>query len=156
EAAKLLDQAELWADLSFNNPENHEKRKQYLHDLDQLERTERDPNALSYELERARDVHRSLDAERRALTGPLIEQGNTLRAEVETLATADQLQTAGAVSRPWTQLELINQATTYGLILIGACLIAGFLIPLAALSAAAFLAMIYLAMPPWPGLPPNP
>ncbi len=32
----------------------------------------------------------------------------------------------------------------------------GFLTPLAALSAAAFLAMIYFSMPPWPGLPPNP
>jgi hypothetical protein len=57
---------------------------------------------------------------------------------------------------PWTQLGLINLATTYGLIVIGVCLIAGFLTPLAALSAAAFLAMIYLSMPPWPGLPPNP
>jgi hypothetical protein len=30
------------------------------------------------------------------------------------------------------------------------------LTPLAALSAAGFLAMIYLSMPPWPGMPPNP
>ncbi len=44
----------------------------------------------------------------------------------------------------------------FGLIAIGFCLIVGFLTPLAALSAAAFLAMIYLSMPPWPGLPPNP
>ncbi len=28
--------------------------------------------------------------------------------------------------------------------------------PFAALSAAAFLAMIYFSMPPWPGMPPNP
>ena len=58
--------------------------------------------------------------------------------------------------RSWTQLDLINIATTYGLIAIGACLILGFLTPWAALGAVAFLAMIYLSMPPWPGLPPNP
>ncbi len=55
-----------------------------------------------------------------------------------------------------TQLDLINMATTYGLIAIGACLILGLLTPLAALGGAAFLAMIYFSMPPWPGLPPNP
>jgi hypothetical protein len=32
----------------------------------------------------------------------------------------------------------------------------GFLTPFSAICAAAFLAMIYLSMPPWPGLPPNP
>ena len=51
---------------------------------------------------------------------------------------------------------MLNAVTMYGLIAIGVCLIAGFLTPLAALSAAAFLAMIYFSMPPWPGLPPNP
>ena len=51
---------------------------------------------------------------------------------------------------------MINLLTTYGLIAIGFCLILGFLTPLAALRRAAFLAMIYLSMPPWPGLPANP
>jgi uncharacterized membrane protein YphA (DoxX/SURF4 family) len=46
--------------------------------------------------------------------------------------------------------------TIISLIAIGFCLIAGFLTPVAALSAAGFLAMIYLSMPPWPGSPPNP
>jgi hypothetical protein len=44
----------------------------------------------------------------------------------------------------------------YGLCAMGICLILGFLTPFAALCAAGFLAMIYLSMPPWPGLPPNP
>ena len=50
---------------------------------------------------------------------------------------------------------MINRLTMFGLVAIGFCLIAGFLTPLAALSAAAFLAMIYLSMPPLPGLPPT-
>jgi uncharacterized membrane protein YphA (DoxX/SURF4 family) len=156
QAAKLLDEAERRAKSWFNDPGNHEKRLKYYHDLGEVQRTERDPNALSFQLERAWDARRALDADRRALTGPLIERGNTLRAEVETLATADQVESAGPVPRPWTQLDLINFTTTYGLIAIGVCLILGLLTPLAALGAAAFLAMIYLSMPPWPGLPTNP
>ncbi len=51
---------------------------------------------------------------------------------------------------------MANWLTTYGLCAIGVCLILGFLTPLAAICAAAFLALIYLSIPPWPGLPPNP
>ena len=156
QAAKALDEAERWANAWFNDPENHEKRLKYYHDLGEVQRTERDPNALSFQLERAWDARRALDADRRALTAPLIERGSTLRAEVEKLATSDQVAADGPVPRPWTQLDLINFATTFGLIAIGACLILGLLTPLAALGAAAFLAMIYLSMPPWPGLPSNP
>jgi len=156
QAAKLLDEAERAAGYWFNDPENHEKRQKYYHDLAQVQRTERDPEALSFQLERAWEARRSLDVDRRALTGPLVERGNTLRAEVAKLALPDQLKAAGAVPRSWTQLDLLNLATTYGLIAIGACLVLGFLTPLAALGAAAFLGMIYLSMPPWPGLPPNP
>jgi uncharacterized membrane protein YphA (DoxX/SURF4 family) len=192
QAAKLLDEAERWANFWFSDPENHDKRLKYYHDLREVQQTERDPEALSFQLERAWDARRSLDADRRTLTAPLIKRGKTLREEVAKLATADQLKAAGetvgaylkataagvmvrvglsrpdrteipgslspadAVPRPWTQLDVINLTTTYGLIAIGVCLILGLLTPLAALGAAGFLAMIYLSMPPWPGLPPNP
>jgi uncharacterized membrane protein YphA (DoxX/SURF4 family) len=53
-------------------------------------------------------------------------------------------------------LDVANLLTMYGLCAIGVCLLLGFLTPFSALCAAAFLAMIYLSMPPWPGLPPNP
>src|SRR5262249_35714537 len=75
---------------------------------------------------------------------------------VDAVATPEQRKAAGVWAAPRTSLDTVNQLTMYGLIAIGLCLIAGFLTPLAALSAAAFLALIYLSMPPWPGLPPNP
>ncbi len=156
QAEKLADESERWIDFWFNDFENKEKREKYLHDLDHVEQIEHDPNALSYERERALETRRGLDADRRSLIGPLVERGKTLRAAVAKLATDDQLQKAGGIGAPWTHLDAINLATTYGLIAIGVCLILGFLTPLAALGAAAFLAMIYLSMPPWPGLPPNP
>jgi uncharacterized membrane protein YphA (DoxX/SURF4 family) len=180
EASKLLDEAERWADRWFSDPENREKSKKYLHQLDEVEATEKNPQAMSFELERAREARRGLDTERRALVGALEERSKAFRdAVVAKLATSEQVRDAKApllsrvgpqapaasdsdaikaaeAARPWDQLDWINFATTYGLIAIGICLILGFLTPLAALGAAAFLAMIYLSMPPWPGLPTNP
>ena len=179
EASKQLDEAERWADLWFSDPENQEKRKKYFNELDQVEADEHNPDVLSFERERMWDARRSLDADRRALIGPIVERGKALRDAVAKLATSEQLQAAKApllsriapqapaavvrdkvvaaeAARSWTRLDWINFATTYGLIAIGICLILGFLTPLAALGAVAFLAMIYLSMPPWPGLPPNP
>ncbi len=140
---------------------------------------------MSFERERAADARRTLDTERRSLIAPLAERESALRDAVAKLAIREQVQSAKAPllslvkikpavypvtdpdadretiiaaeeSRPWTRLDWINAATTYGLIAIGGCLILGFLTPLSALGAAAFLAMIYLSMPPWPGLPDNP
>jgi uncharacterized membrane protein YphA (DoxX/SURF4 family) len=179
EASKRLDEAEHWADHWFSDPENQNKRKEYLHKLDQLEQTDNNPQAMSYERERASDARRALDTDRRGLLGPLEERGKALRDAVAKIATSDQIKDARAplharvgptstsasdsdairlaeAARPWDRLHWINFATTYGLIAIGFCLMAGLLTPLAALGAAAFLAMIYLSMPPWPGLPDNP
>jgi len=156
EARKILDEYQQWADYWFDDPENSEKRQKYLYDLRHVEQTEADAAALSSQKERAADARRSLDADRRSLTGPLVEREKALRDAVAKLATADQIKTSGAGGSPRTSLDLLNNLTMYGLIAIGFCLMAGFLTPLAALSAAAFLAMIYLSMPPWPGLPPNP
>jgi uncharacterized membrane protein YphA (DoxX/SURF4 family) len=44
----------------------------------------------------------------------------------------------------------------WGLVVCGACLLLGFLTPLAALGGATLLAMFYFSMPPWPGLPEAP
>jgi uncharacterized membrane protein YphA (DoxX/SURF4 family) len=156
EAQETLDQSLQWADHWFNNPENAEKREKYYHDLREIQSTESDPQSLSFEKERAWDARRSVDADRRSLTAPLLEHGKELRDAVVKLAKPEQQKTAGAASRPWNSLELHNLLTIYGLIAIGLCLMAGFLTPWAALGAAFFLANIYLSMPPWPGLPPNP
>jgi uncharacterized membrane protein YphA (DoxX/SURF4 family) len=182
-AQKILDESLRWADYWFADPDNVEKIRKYDRDLGQVLATERDPDALSFQQERAADARRTVDADRRSLILPLNGQAKTLREGVAKLATAEQLKAEGATreavltllekagigsgspgqaqttSAPpvrWTGLDVLNALTMYGLIAIGFCLIAGFLTPLAALSAAAFLAMIYFSMPPWPGLPTNP
>jgi uncharacterized membrane protein YphA (DoxX/SURF4 family) len=155
-AAKVLADNELWLDQWWDNPENAEKRKKYTDELTQVESKEQDPKAMSYELERCWESRRSLEADRKSLSYPLVERGKTVQESVAKVATPNQLQSAGPTSRPHDQLWYINQMTTYGLIAIGICLITGFLTPFAALCAALFLAMIYLSIPPWPGMPPNP
>jgi uncharacterized membrane protein YphA (DoxX/SURF4 family) len=124
-----------------------------------------------------------VEYDRKSLIQPIAGQEKALRESVAKLATPDQVKAAGATrewiltqidkiginssslgasvapSVPpvrWTSLDVLNALTMYGLVLIGGCLILGFLTPVAALSAAGFLAMIYFSMPPWPGLPPNP
>jgi uncharacterized membrane protein YphA (DoxX/SURF4 family) len=154
DAQKILADHLQWADYWFNDPENSEKRQKYFAELARVQKTEQDPNALAYERERAWDARRSVDSDRRALTQPLVERGKLLAEAIK--VTPEQLKTRGPVAAPYTSLDLLNILTTYGLIAIGLCLLAGFLTPLAALSAAGFLAMIYLSMPPWPGMPPNP
>lgn len=182
-AQKTLDESLRWADYWFADPDNVEKINKYKHDLDQVLATERDPDALSFQKERAADARRSVDADRRSLILPLAGQEKTLREGVAKHATPEQITAASATKDAvltllakagigsgspgqsqsntappvrWTSLDILNALTMYGLIAIGLCLIAGFLTPLAALSAAAFLAMIYFSMPPWPGLPANP
>jgi uncharacterized membrane protein YphA (DoxX/SURF4 family) len=155
-AQKVLADNLQWADYWFNDPENSEKRQKYFDELAKVQKTERDPDALSYQRERAWEARRSVDSDRRALVQPLLERGKALEEAVTEIAPPDQQKAVGPPRAAYSSLDLLNDLTMYGLIAIGLCLIAGFLTPLAALSAAAFLAMIYFSMPPWPGMPPNP
>lgn len=59
-------------------------------------------------------------------------------------------------SLAWTRLEWIDWLTKYGLCLIGACLLVGLFTRPACVGGALFLLLVYLSMPPFPGLPDNP
>lgn len=155
-AKTLLEESYTWADYWFNNFENREAREKYISDLAKIQQTEQNPDALSFERERAWETRRTLEADRRKLTGPLAARGQELADAVAALAGPEQRASAGAYTPPLTFLDVANTLTMYGLCAMGVCLILGFLTPLAALCAAGFLALIYLSMPPWPGLPPNP
>lgn len=155
-AKALLERGNAWADVWFNAYDNKEAREKYLHELGVVEQTEQNPNALSFERERAWESRRSLDGDRRKLTAPLVQQGQELADAATAMATPEQKASAGDYAPPATFLQIANFLTIYGLIAMGGCLIVGFLTPFAAICAAGFLAMIYLSMPPWPGLPPNP
>ncbi len=155
-AKALLEQGNAWADVWFNAYDNREARQKYLSELTKVEQTERNPDALAYERERAWETRRTLEGDRKTLTAPLVAKGQELADAVVALRTPEQQASAGNYSAPLSFLDVANWLTMYGLCAIGVCLILGFLTPLAAICAAAFLALVYLSFPPWPGLPPNP
>jgi uncharacterized membrane protein YphA (DoxX/SURF4 family) len=155
-AAKELKHSEEFADIWFADKEIREKREKYFHGLRELQAIDKKPGALSFERERAAAKRKDLDVERKELTADLVGQAGALHSAVVKLATADQVTAAGPETPPSTQLDLINAMTMYGLVAMGVCLILGLFTPFAALAGAVFLGQIYLSMPPWPGLPPNP
>ncbi len=151
----LLAEADVWADYWFHAPDNANDVAKYMRDLRGAIEAERDPNALSYQRERARETRTALAVDRPKLIAPIVERTDALKGAIETLATPEQ-KGRGPYRPPTTFLDLANVMTMYGLIAMGACLILGLLTPLSALGAATFLGMIYLSMPPWPGLPAPP
>ena len=155
-AKALLEQGNAWADVWFNAYDNREAREKYLSELTKVEQTERHPDAPAYERERAWETRWTLEGDRKKLTAPLVAKGQELADAVVALKTPEQQASAGDYSAPLSFLDVANWLTTFGLCGIGVCLILGFLTPLAAICAAAFLALLYLSFPPWPGLPPNP
>ena len=73
------------------------------------------------------------------------------------MATPEQLKSAGAVIALDTQLDLINTADDLRTDRDRCLPDPGIVDPMGgAVAPRTFLAMIYLSMPPWPGLPPNP
>jgi uncharacterized membrane protein YphA (DoxX/SURF4 family) len=156
QAQQILDENLKWIDYWFQDPDVIQKQEKYQHELKQVEAVERNPRALSYEKERAWDARKALDADRRSVTAPVVEREKALVESIDKLAKSDQIKVAEPPAAEWTSLDVANNVTIAGLLTIGLCLMAGFLTPFAALCAAVFLAMIYLSMPPWPGLPANP
>jgi uncharacterized membrane protein YphA (DoxX/SURF4 family) len=53
-------------------------------------------------------------------------------------------------------IDRIDRSIAWGLTLVGGCILLGFMTRPACLVAACFLALVYLAYPPWPSLPDNP
>jgi uncharacterized membrane protein YphA (DoxX/SURF4 family) len=156
-AQAVLNNSLDWAEHWFHHHENVEKLKKYDHDITMVQKAEDRSNALSFERERTWEARRLAEADRKALIAPIVDTGTELRETIiEKIATAEQKAAAGPIKPEWSSLDVANALTMYGLVAIGICLIAGLFTPFAALCAAAFLAMIYLSMPPWPGLPPNP
>jgi uncharacterized membrane protein YphA (DoxX/SURF4 family) len=155
-AAARLKEADDFAEAWFSDKETREKVAKYKHELGGVQAVERNLHALSYERERAAAKRKELDSERRQLIADLESRGARLRTAVIDLAKPEQREAAGPLAPALSSLDMVNAMTMYGLVVMGVCLILGIVTPLAALAGAVFLGQIYLSMPPWPGLPPNP
>ncbi|GAC1339267.1 MAG: hypothetical protein NVSMB14_05680 [Isosphaeraceae bacterium] len=156
-AETALESADKNATNWFRDAENVQKLDKYRKGIDRLEHYDLKPPATSYERERSDDLRKETNADRREMLRMIDGWTATLEKSWLGLATDEQIEKYGFAPGPaWTKMDYVNQLTIYGLLIMGVCLMFGFLTPVAALSAAAFLAMIYLSMPPWPDLPKSP
>lgn len=174
-AVEALENASATADAWFRQPDHVDNLKKYADDLAKFRTLETDPNAVSYQKELVAKELRKLNQTRNELLDTIDAWTESLQASWAALATpetkrglnADHGEFAGLrydfrksvadrPTEPMSRLDWLNTATIYGLMIAGACLILGLFTRLAALWSAGFLALIYLSLPPWPGLPENP
>lgn len=157
-AQASLDTVAAQADAWFLNQDNADTVLKYLDQLAEIEAVQHDPNVLASQREAATKTRKEAETTRRQLTSVIDEWSSDLHAQWNApgLITDQQKATFGAPKPPLTQLEIVNLATKWGLTIVGACLLTGFLTPLAGLAGAALLLMFYLSQPPFPGLPEPP
>lgn len=151
-----VDAATAFAEDWFESRDNREAREKYVHDLETLRKVEANPDALETERTWSWSQRKALDKDRKDLVQDLDARRTDLRLALLKIATTEQLTSAGDYAPPSTSLQFNDWLTAHGLLALGLCLMLGLFTRLAALSGAAFLTLIYLSMPPWPGLPDNP
>jgi uncharacterized membrane protein YphA (DoxX/SURF4 family) len=157
EAAKALEKQAEEAEAWFNDTENAKRVQKYFDDLRRMRAiTEDKPEALESERSQALRDRAGIESDRRSLVQVVDGWTQSLRESWKKLLTPEQLSGSRPLQAPWSRLDWINAVTKYGLTAVGACLLVGLFTRLAALGAAGYLAMFYLSMPPWPGLPPGP
>jgi uncharacterized membrane protein YphA (DoxX/SURF4 family) len=152
-AGEALAETQKTAEDWFQSPDNRERVKKYLDELAEVEAIERNPNALSYEIENARADRKVAEADRKALVKEVDAWTADFRDDLTKLATPEQFKEAGEYVPPMTQLQQVDLITMWGLSAVGLCMMLGLFTPLACLGGAAYLLSFYLSMPPWPGLP---
>jgi uncharacterized membrane protein YphA (DoxX/SURF4 family) len=140
----------------FGDLDTARKIDDYFHAAEVFQKVESDPGAIAALRAEAYRDKAQMEATRSELVRTIDGWTQALRGAWQQIATPDQLADYGPLPKVWTPLDWINALTMYGLTAMGLCLILGLFTRLAALGGAVFLAMIYLSMPPWPGLPPSP
>jgi uncharacterized membrane protein YphA (DoxX/SURF4 family) len=154
-AEAALAAAKSRADEWFLLAENRDKVSKYFADLEKVNRIEADWNALPFQKEAAAKQRTEVETARKELFAEVEGWTKSLDTTWTGLASETQ-KSRGPTPEPLTQLDLINLSVMWGTVAVGIGLLLGFLTPLSALGAATFLALFYLSMPPWRGLPDNP
>ncbi|CAN5901396.1 hypothetical protein BH23PLA1_BH23PLA1_23620 [soil metagenome] len=152
-AEMLLAETRAQADAWFEDPEIIQRIVAYRDEISQVYGREAPRPVMAFERERVAEKRAELEATRRELIKPIEDWSTELFTGWSELVDEDRVQTVGPYQSRWDRLDWINAMTMYGLMIVGVCLIFGFLTPLAALGAAGFLLMFYLSQPPLPWLP---
>jgi uncharacterized membrane protein YphA (DoxX/SURF4 family) len=154
-AQKALKDEEAAAEAWFRDTENAKKIRKYFDDLAHYQRVLSDSSALESDRTQAHRDRAAAESERQQLVGEIDAMTGDLLSQWSKALTDEQKQ-AGPLPKVWTQIDWINAGTKFGMVAVGLSLILGFCTRLGALGAVVYLAMFYLSMPPWPGLPAGP
>jgi uncharacterized membrane protein YphA (DoxX/SURF4 family) len=98
-------------------------------------------------------LKKDIDGQTAAMKGALAK-ASALTDDQKKMSPVDE-----PIRRPidWSnELSRSDAIVSYGLVVVGGCLILGFFTPVACIAGAVFLAMFYLAMPAFPWLPESP
>ncbi|REJ74584.1 MAG: hypothetical protein DWQ34_01855 [Planctomycetota bacterium] len=106
---------------------------------------------VEYQHEHLSRIARRIASLRSELVGPVRALDAELKQEARELLSPEQFA-RGPLPVERDQLWRVNQATIWGLIILGGLLMLGFISRLAALGGAVMLIMFYLPVPPWPGV----
>lgn len=138
----------------FDDAETKRQIEEYKKKLDELGDPAKQPKT-AFERQRLWQKRRELAGTAQALTAPVDRWTESWHAHLRGLMTDEQKNklpsealVPAATRRDWQVMM--------ALLAIGGLLIVGLFSRTAALGAAVMLAMFYLSMPPWPGLPENP
>jgi uncharacterized membrane protein YphA (DoxX/SURF4 family) len=156
ECQEALADAQDKLDAWFNDLSHSQQVEKYEADVRHVLEVQNSPETLRYQKAETYEQRRELESTRREILASVKEISDPMHEVwVKTLTDA-QREDHGPVRAEMTQLDWINLTTAWGLTFAGLGLMLGFLTPLAALVGAGLLAMFYLSMPPWPGLPEPP
>jgi uncharacterized membrane protein YphA (DoxX/SURF4 family) len=139
----------------FTNPELQKQIADYKVFLKEIHEQEDKLGTMKFETERLTDMYRRKAAAKASIMhhveAPLRELHGFVMARMEEPQLAAG-PTPGETSPTW----FADIGNKWGLTIVGACLMLGLFTRLAALGGIGLLALYYLAMPPFPGLPENP
>ena len=119
-AQTILEENLQWATYWFNEPANAEKLKKYEHDVSQMERTERNPESLSYETDRATRRTAASRPTAEHWSRPWSSTGKSCGTRSPSWWRRPISWLPRAQRAPMTSLDVINRLTMFGLVAIGA------------------------------------
>jgi uncharacterized membrane protein YphA (DoxX/SURF4 family) len=113
------------------------------------------PSALPFQQERNWKKQLELQGQARTWLADLDRFHREFQEGLDGLIEKDQ-RARGRIKQPASRIEHVDLAVSWGVTVIGACLLAGLFTRLSCLAGGLFLLSIVLAQPDWPGLYPPP
>jgi len=109
----------------------------------------------AFEFDHLETMWAKIQAKKNELIGPVKQLDKELKSDALKLLTYEQIA-RGPIPPEKTQLYKVDQLTIWSLLILGGCLMIGFMTRLAAIAGAGMMISFYLVWPPWPGVPEAP